>query len=38
MVQDKSHVMYDMVYYWPMYTNTSVKMSEVCYCVTDMLK
>ena len=30
MVQDKSHVMYDMVYYWPMYTNTSVMMSEVC--------
>ena len=21
--------MYDMVYYWPMYTNTSVKMAEV---------
>ena len=29
LVQDKSHVMYDMVYYWPMYAHTDVKMSEV---------
>ena len=33
LVQDQSHVMYDMVYYWPMYTNTDVKMSEVCQAV-----
>ena len=29
MVRDKSRVMYDMVYYWPMYTGAAVKMSEV---------
>ena len=28
-VQDKSHVIYDMVYYWPMYTKAKAKMSEV---------
>ncbi|XP_065896729.1 uncharacterized protein [Dysidea avara] len=28
LVKDRSHVMYDMVYYWPMFTNVSVKMSE----------
>ena len=35
MVQDKSHVMYDMVYYWPMYTHTDIKMSEVCILLVD---
>jgi len=35
LVKDSSHVIYDMVYYWPMFTNVSVKMSEVsvlCVC------
>ena len=36
LVKDSSHVIYDMVYYWPMFTNVSVKMSEVsvlCQCI-----
>jgi len=30
LVQDHDHVIYDMVYYWPMYTKANTKMSEVC--------
>ena len=30
--------MYDMVYYWPMFTNVSVKMSEVCVLCVCVVK
>ena len=31
LVKDSSHVIYDMVYYWPMYTNAKEKMAEVIF-------